>query len=61
MGAQRGVGVMMMQLQSVSDTAGVFALLVLLGVLGYVLIAIMRMLQRRIVFWSGSTEQHGAE
>lgn len=61
MGAQRGVGVMMMQLQSASDTAGVFALLVLLGVLGYVLIAIMRVLQRKIVFWSGSAEQHGAE
>jgi len=26
-----------------------------------VLIAIMRVLQRKIVFWSGSAEQHGAE
>jgi NitT/TauT family transport system permease protein len=59
MGAQRGVGVIMTQLQSVSDTAGVFALLVMLAVLGYILIETMRYLQRRIVFWVGNTNQLG--
>jgi len=53
-GAQRGMGVIITQLQSVSDTAGVFACLILLGVAGYILIAIMRAIQRRFVFWSGS-------
>jgi NitT/TauT family transport system permease protein len=53
-GAQRGMGVIITQLQSVSDTAGVFAALVLLAVAGYVLIAIVRAIQRYFVFWSGS-------
>jgi NitT/TauT family transport system permease protein len=53
-GAQRGMGVIITQLQSVSDTAGVFAALLLLAVAGYILIAIVRAFQRRFVFWSGS-------
>jgi NitT/TauT family transport system permease protein len=57
-GAQRGMGVMVMQLQSVNDTAGVFAILVVLAVVGYGLIAAMRMLQHRIVFWSGDTRRN---
>ena len=52
-GAQNGVGVIVTQLQSLSDTAGVFAVLVLLGISGYVLIAIMSAIHRRVVFWSG--------
>jgi NitT/TauT family transport system permease protein len=52
-GAQRGMGVIIMQLQSVSDTAGVFAALVLLSWVGYLLIAIVRGFQRHFVFWSG--------
>jgi NitT/TauT family transport system permease protein len=59
MGAQRGVGVIMTQLQSVSDTAGVFALLVMLAVLGYILIGTTRFLQRRIVFWVGNDDRLG--
>lgn len=55
-GAQRGMGVIITQLQSVSDTAGVFACLILLAISGYVLIAIMRAIQRRLVFWSGSRQ-----
>jgi NitT/TauT family transport system permease protein len=59
-GAQRGMGVIMTQLQSVSDTAGVFAALVVLGVTGYVLIALMRGLQRRVLFWAeGSMHEAG--
>ncbi|MFN0306111.1 MAG: ABC transporter permease [Burkholderiales bacterium] len=51
-GAQKGMGVIITQMQTVSDTAGVFAALVLLGCTGYVLISIMRALQRKIVFWA---------
>lgn len=57
-GAQRGMGVMVMQLQSVNDTAGVFAVLVVLAVVGYVLIAAMRMIQHRVVFWSGDSSRN---
>ena len=51
-GAQRGMGVMITQLQSVSDTAGVFAAIITLSVCGYVLIAVVRALQRRFAFWA---------
>jgi NitT/TauT family transport system permease protein len=56
-GAQRGMGVIMTQLQTVSDTAGVFAALVVLSCTGYVLISLMRLLQRRIVFWAEESAQ----
>jgi NitT/TauT family transport system permease protein len=56
-GAQRGMGVMVLQLQSVNDTAGVFAILVVLAVVGYVLISAVRLIQRRVVFWSGSSSR----
>ena len=52
-GAQKGMGVIITQLQTVADTAGVFAALFVLGVTGYVLIASIRALHRRLVFWSG--------
>jgi NitT/TauT family transport system permease protein len=54
MGAQRGVGVIIAQLSTVSDTAGVFALLLLLASSGYLLIEIVRACQRKFAFWSGS-------
>jgi NitT/TauT family transport system permease protein len=57
-GAQRGMGVMVLQLQSVNDTAGVFAVLIVLAVVGYVLISAVRMLQQRIVFWSGGSTRN---
>jgi NitT/TauT family transport system permease protein len=57
-GAQRGMGVMVMQLQSVNDTAGVFAVLVVLAVVGYVLIATMRLIQHRVVFWSADSSSN---
>ena len=51
-GGQRGMGVLVLQLQSVNDTAGVFAVLVVLAVVGYILLNIMRAIQRNVVFWS---------
>jgi NitT/TauT family transport system permease protein len=57
-GAQRGMGVMVLQLQSVNDTAGVFAILIVLAVVGYVLISAVRMLQQRVVFWSGGSTRN---
>ena len=54
MGAQRGIGVIITQLSSVSDTAGVFAVLLLLAAAGYLLIELVRVFQRRFAFWSGS-------
>jgi NitT/TauT family transport system permease protein len=59
-GAQRGMGVMILQLQSVNDTAGVFAALIVLAVVGYVLIAAVRMIQHRVVFWSSGAGRNAA-
>jgi NitT/TauT family transport system permease protein len=54
-GAQRGMGIVVLQLQSVNDTAGVFAVLVVLAVVGYLLISAMRMVQHYVVFWSAGS------
>ncbi len=53
LGAQQGMGVVITQAQSVTDVAGVFAALVILGVLGVLLHALVRTLERRVVHWSG--------
>ena len=50
-GAQAGLGYMILQRQFSMDIAGVFAILVILSVLGMALHEIMRWLQRRVVFW----------
>jgi NitT/TauT family transport system permease protein len=56
-GGQKGMGVIMMQMQAVSDTAGVFAAMAVLGFTGYVLISLMRQLQKYLVFWMEEVEQ----
>ena len=51
LGAQRGIGVVITQAQAVSDVAGVFAALVILGVCGIVLHGMVRWLERSVVHW----------
>jgi NitT/TauT family transport system permease protein len=51
-GAQVGLGKLILEYQFELEIAGVFAVLVVLGVMGIVLHLLMRALQRRIVFWS---------
>lgn len=50
-GAQRGMGVIITQLQSLSDTAGVFSVLIVLAVTGFVLITAMRTIHQKVIFW----------
>ncbi len=52
LGAQRGMGVVITQAQAVSDVAGVFAALVILGVCGIVLHGMVRWLERSVVHWA---------
>ncbi len=52
LGAQAGMGVTITQLQAVSDVAGVFACLIVLGVTGILLHLGMRSLERRVVHWT---------
>jgi NitT/TauT family transport system permease protein len=51
-GAQVGLGKLILEYQFELDMAGVFAVLVVLGAMGIALHLLMRVLQRRIVFWS---------
>lgn len=60
LGAQSGIGVMITQLQTVSDTAGIFAALCLLSVLGYLLNATVRSVRHRIVFWDARGSRRGS-
>lgn len=52
LGAQAGMGVTITQLQSVSDVAGVFSCLIVLGVTGILIHLGMRSLERRVVHWT---------
>ena len=50
-GAQRGLGVLILQSQARMDTAGVFALLIILSALGITLNLAVRTVRRRVIFW----------
>ena len=52
LGAQQGIGVVITQAQSVTDVAGVFAALIILGVFGVLLHALVRRVERRVIHWS---------
>ncbi|HTX54735.1 MAG TPA: ABC transporter permease [Candidatus Baltobacteraceae bacterium] len=52
LGAQTGMGVTITQLQAVSDVAGVFACLIVLGATGVLLHVGMRAVERRVVHWT---------
>jgi NitT/TauT family transport system permease protein len=51
LGAQQGMGVVITQAQAVSDVAGVFAALIILGALGITLHSSVRRLEHRVVHW----------
>jgi NitT/TauT family transport system permease protein len=52
LGAQEGMGVAITKAQAVTDVAGVFAALVVLGVTGILLHMIVRWIDRSIVHWA---------
>lgn len=51
LGAQQGMGVVITQAQAVTDVAGVFAALVILGAMGILLHGLVRRAEKRIVHW----------
>lgn len=57
LGAQQGMGVVITQAQAVSDVAGVFAALVILGALGIALHSSVRRLEHRVVHWGHRGKQ----
>ena len=59
-GAQRGLGVLILQFNFNLDIAGVFAVLILLSVLGVALHLLMQAIQRRVIFWAEPDQVIGA-
>jgi len=53
LGAQQGMGVVITKAQSVSDVAGLFAALAVLGVVGMILHFIVDTIEARVVHWAG--------
>ena len=52
LGAQSGIGVLITQAQAVSDVAGVFAELIILGVVGIALHALVHRTERHVIHWA---------
>lgn len=52
LGAQEGIGVVITQAQAVTDVAGVFAALVILGAVGIALHLLIKVTERRVIHWS---------
>jgi NitT/TauT family transport system permease protein len=52
LGAQQGIGVTITQAQAVTDVAGVFAALILLGIMGVLLHLSIRAIERRVIHWA---------
>jgi NitT/TauT family transport system permease protein len=56
-GAKAGLGYLIIQMNYTMDVAGMFAALVLLGVMGIILNGAITMLRKRVIFWQ-RTEVH---
>ena len=50
-GAEKGLGVLLQQAQFQMNIPGVFAILLVLAVLGVIFNIVVRMLRRRVLFW----------
>ena len=57
LGAQQGMGVVITQAQAVTDVAGVFAALIILGAIGILLHGLVRRAERRLIHWVDRTRQ----
>jgi NitT/TauT family transport system permease protein len=55
-GAQRGLGNLILQFNFSLDIAGVFAVLILLSAMGVALHLSMQAVQKRIIFWAEPEE-----
>ncbi len=52
-GAQRGLGTLILSMNAQMDTAGTFSVFIILALVGVVLHQAMRVIERRLLFWSG--------
>ncbi|MGP6170006.1 ABC transporter permease [Microbacterium sp. A204] len=54
-----GLGVIIVQMGQVLNTAGIFAVTIILGVIGWLLVLILAFVRRRLLFWSPDTRRTG--
>lgn len=59
-GAQEGLGYLLLQTNYNFDIAGMFAILVVLSLMGLVAHAIIRLVQKRVTFWADQSRVIGA-
>jgi NitT/TauT family transport system permease protein len=59
-GAQRGLGNLILQFNFQLDIAAVFAVLILLSIMGVALHLIMQLIQKRVIFWAEPEQVIGA-
>jgi NitT/TauT family transport system permease protein len=52
-GAQRGLGTLILSMNSQMDTAGTFSVFIILALVGMVLSKGLKMIEKRLLFWSG--------
>jgi NitT/TauT family transport system permease protein len=52
LGAKEGLGTLILLANNELDTAQIFAVLIMLGMLGFVLYTAVRMVQRRLLRWA---------
>jgi len=51
LGGQKGLGVMILQMEQLLDVAGIFSILVLLALIGWALNLVLGLVRRRVVYW----------
>lgn len=54
-GAQRGLGTLILSMNAQMDISGTFSVFIILSILGIVMHLGLRAIQRRVLFWSGET------
>jgi NitT/TauT family transport system permease protein len=54
-GAQRGLGTLILSMNAQMDTAGTFSVFIILSIVGVVIYQTLRIIERRILFWSGDS------
>ena len=53
-GAQRGLGVLILSMNASMDTAGTFSVFIILSLIGVLLHGVLKIVSRRVLFWSGT-------
>ncbi len=56
-GAQRGLGTLILSMNAQMDTAGTFSVFIILALVGVSLNLTLRVIERRLLFWSGGSQR----